>query len=172
MARVVTASYLSREAAEHAAERLIAAGLTREEISLLAPEDGGGTYVFSIEPRKRTLAGVGGGALLGLLIGAVCGALLALVPDLIRGVDFFGLDFANAGPVVSALAGAGAGAAVVGLLGGLVGLSRTEHEAVMRNGDRIGNVGYVLLGVAVPQEMVRSAVTVLDTAGAERIHRA
>ncbi|HWM85837.1 MAG TPA: hypothetical protein VNO33_08360 [Kofleriaceae bacterium] len=171
MARVVTASYESREDAQYAAERLIASGLTREEVSLLAPEHNGGRYAFAIEPRKRTLAGIGGGAILGLIIGAVCGALLALAPVAIPALDQLGFDFEGTGPVVSALMGAGAGAAAVGLLGGLFGLSRTKHEAVMRDGDEIGAAGYVLVGVAVPREMVRSAVTVMSTAGAHKIKR-
>lgn len=171
MARVITASFLSREEAEDATERLMAAGLTRREISVLAPDDGGGSYTFSIEPRRPFLAGVGGGALLGMLIGAVCGALLALSPVAVPEVDRIGLDFAAMGPVVSALMGAGAGAAIIGLLGGLFSLRRTEHEAVLRDGDRIGAGGYVLVGVAAPPEMMRSVVHLLANTGAYKIVR-
>ncbi len=173
MARVITASFLSREEAEDATERLVAAGLTRGEVSMLAPEDSGGSYVFSIEPRRTFLAGVGGGALLGMLIGAMCGALLALspvaVPEVERLAERLGLDFAAIGPVVSALMGAGAGAAVIGLLGGLFGLRRTEHEAILRDGDRVGAGGYVLVGVAAPPEMMRSAAHLLANTGAYKI---
>jgi len=171
MARVITASFLSREEAEDATERLMAAGLTRREISVLAPEDTGGSYTFSIEPRRTFLAGVGGGSLLGMLIGAACGALLALLPVAVPELDRLGLDFAAVGPVVSALMGAGAGAAVMGLLGGLFGLRRTEHEAVLRDGDRVGAGGYVLVGVAAPPEMMRSAAHLLANTGAYKIVR-
>jgi hypothetical protein len=171
MSNVVTASYESREDAEEAAERLIAAGLTRQEISMLASEDVGGSVSFSIEPRKRTLAGVGGGALLGLIIGAISGVLLAIVPVAIAGLQEMGLDFEVMGPLVSGLIGAGAGAAAGGMLGGLIGLFRTEHEAVLRNGDKVGNISYVLVGVVVPREMLRSAVSLLATAGAHKIKR-
>jgi hypothetical protein len=171
MARVITASFLSREEAEDATERLMAAGLTRREISVLAPEENGGSHVFSLEPRRTFLAGVGGGALLGMLVGAVCGALLALLPVAVPELERLGLDFAAVGPVVSALMGAGAGAAVLGLLGGLFGLRRTEHEAVLRDGDRVGAGSYVLVGVAAPPEMMRSAVHLLANTGAHKIVR-
>ena len=114
MANVVTASYETREEAEHATERLIAAGLLRQEISMLAPEENGGSFAFSLEPRKRIMAGVGGGALLGLVIGAICGAVLALVPLDIPQLAELPFDPVAMGPILSALIGAGAGAAEIG----------------------------------------------------------
>lgn len=175
MAQVVTASYETREEAEHATERLIAAGLMRQEISLLAPEENGGSFNFAIEPKKRTLAGVGGGMLVGLLLGAVCGALLALfpldLPALDGALDQVPFDPVALGPILSGLIGAGAGAAVGFLFGALIGALRTENEAVVRGAADVHNPGYVLVGVAVPREMMRSAVHVLSTAGAHRIQR-
>lgn len=175
MARVVTATYETREEAEHAAERLVAAGLMRQEISMLAPDDNGGAISFAIEPRKRIMAGVGGGALLGMLIGAIAAAVVALRPVVVPAIDEalaqLPFDLVALGPILAALIGAGAGAAVGGLLGGLIGLGRTEHEAVLRHTDEVGAGGYVLVGVAVPQEMMRSAVNVLATAGAHKIRR-
>ncbi|HTE50130.1 MAG TPA: hypothetical protein VK698_04605 [Kofleriaceae bacterium] len=171
MANVVTASYETREEAEHATERLIAAGLLRQEISMLAPEENGGSFAFSLEPRKRIMAGVGGGALLGLVIGAICGAVLALVPLDIPQLAELPFDPVAMGPILSALIGAGAGAAVGGFLGALVGLGRTGHEAVVRAVEDVPGGGYVLVGVSVPREMMRSAVHVLATAGAHKIKR-
>jgi len=177
MAKVVTATYESREDAERATERLIASGLLPQEISMLAPTDNGGSCSFSIEPHKRTLAGIGGGALLGLIVGALCGAALALFPAALWWAEpWLGqLPFepAGIGLVASALIGAGAGAAAGGLLGALVGLFRTEHEAVLRHSDaeRVGSPSCVLVGVAVPQEMLRSAVKVLAHEGAYKIKR-
>jgi hypothetical protein len=171
MAQVVTASYETREEAEHATERLIAAGLMRQEISMLAPEENGGSFNFAIEPKKRTLAGVGGGMLVGLLLGAVCGAVLALVPLDLPALDQVPFDPVALGPILSALIGAGAGAAVGFLFGALVGALRTENEAVVRGAADVHQPGYVLVGVAVPREMMRSAVHVLSTAGAHRIQR-
>jgi hypothetical protein len=176
MPKVVTATYETREEAEHATERLIAAGLMRQEISMLAPDENGGTNIsFAIEPRKRIMAGVGGGALIGLLVGAVAAALLAsgavalpVIDELLAQLPF---DLVALGPIPAALIGAGAGAAAGGLIGALVGLGRTEHEAVLRSADDVGPGGYVLVGVAVPQEMMRSAVSVLATAGAHKIRR-
>jgi hypothetical protein len=171
MTKVVTASYESRQDAEHAAERLIAAGLMRQEISMLAPDEGG-TVSFAIEPRRRTLAGLGGGALLGLVVGAVCASILAMVPLSIPGLDLdqLPIDFAALGPIPAALAGAGAGAVLGALLGAVIGLGRTKHEAILRDIDHLRD-SYVLLGVAVPPEMVRSAVNVMHTAGALSVKR-
>lgn len=171
MTRVVTASYENREDAQYAAERLVAAGLMRQEISVLAPEEGG-TVSFAIEPRRRTLAGLGGGSLLGLMVGAVCAAVLAMVPLSIPGLDpaQLPIDFARLGPIPSALIGAGAGALIGSFLGAVIGLGRTKHEAILRDVDHLRD-SYVLVGVAVPPEMVRSAVSVMNTAGALSIKR-
>lgn len=171
MANVVTASYETREEAEHAAERLIAAGLMRQEISMLAPEENGGSFNFVIAPKKRTLAGVGGGMLVGLVLGAVSGAVLALVALDLPVLDRLAFDPVALGPMLSALIGAGAGAAVGFLFGALIGALRTENEAVVRGAGDVHQPGYVLVGVAVPREMMRSAVHVLSTAGAHRIQR-
>jgi hypothetical protein len=109
------------------------------------------------------MAGVGGGALIGLVVGALVGALQAMA-----GITIPSLDVVTGGPLVSAMVGAGAGAAVGGLIGALVGMLRVHHETVIVNGHE---PGLTLVGVAAPRNMARSAEELLQTAGACKITR-
>lgn len=159
MERVLTGTYRTRENAVRAAERLIEAGFTRDEVCLLAPDDPG--VHFAVETKHETMAGLGGGTLIGFVVGGLVGALQA-----VAAITIPALDIVAGGPYVSALVGAGAGAAIGGLIGALVGVSRVHHEAVVRNGD---DPGYTLVGVTAPRNMARSAQELLETAGAFRI---
>lgn len=161
MAKILTGSYLTREGAVRAAKRLIDAGFTRDEVCLLAPDNAGAH--FAVRTRHETMAGVGGGALIGLLVGALVGALQAMAAITIPAIDIV-----TGGPLVSALVGAGAGAAVGGLVGALVGVMRVHHETVIVNGHE---PGLALVGVAAPRNMARSAEELLQTAGACKITR-
>jgi hypothetical protein len=161
MAKVLTGSYRTRERAVRAAGRLIDAGFTREEVCLLAPDDAGAH--FAVKTRHETLAGVGGGALIGMVIGALAGAVQAMAA-----ITIPALDVVSGGPVVSALVGSGVGAAVGSLIGALVGVTRVHHETVIVRGHE---PGLTLVGVAAPSNMARSAEELLHMAGACKITR-
>lgn len=161
MPKILTGTYRTRESAVRAAGRLIDAGFTREEVCLLAPDDPGAH--FAVRTVHETLAGVGGGAVIGLLVGALAGALQA-----IAAITIPTLDIVTGGPVVSALVGAGAGAAVGGLIGALVGATRVHYETVVVNGH---DPGLMLVGVTAPRNMARSAEELLRIAGARAITR-
>ena len=161
MPEVLTGVYRDRDSALKAAERLLAAGFTREEVCLLAPDVPGTTH-FAAVPRKGTMAGAGGGAIVGLALGAVAGAAQALTA-----ITVPGLELAAGPPLVSALVGAGGGAGLGALLGALVGAFRLRLEAVVR-GD---GSGFALLGVSAPRTMVRSAVELLERTGAFKVTR-
>lgn len=161
MSKILTGTYRTREGALRAAERLIDAGFTRDEVCLLAPNDPG--VHFAVKTKHETMAGVGGGALIGLMVGALAGALSALAA-----VTIPALNFLTGDPLLSALSGAGAGAAVGGLIGALVGAARVHHETVVVNGH---DPGYTLVGVTAPSNMVRSAEELLQIAGATTITR-
>ena len=142
-----------------AAQRLIEAGFTRDEVCLMAPDESGAH--FAVKTVHETMAGIGGGALIGLMIGALVGALQA-----VAAVTFPEFNVVAGGPLVSALMGAGAGAAVGGLIGALVGVSRVHHETVIVHGH---DPGLTLVGVTAPRTMAKSAEELLYTAGACRI---
>jgi hypothetical protein len=161
MAKILTGTYRTREGALRAAQRLIDAGFTRDEVCLLAPDDPGAH--FAVRTRHETMAGVGGGALIGLVVGAVVGALQA-----VAAVTVPALEIVSGGPVVSAMIGAGAGAAVGGLIGALVGVLRVHHETVIVNGHE---PGFTLVGVTAPRNMAKSAEELLQTAGACKVTR-
>lgn len=159
MSKILTGTYRTREGAVRAANRLIEAGFTRDEVCLLAPNDPGAH--FAVKTKHETMAGVGGGALIGLVVGALVGALQA-----VAAVTIPALDVVAGGPHVSALIGAGAGAAIGGLIGALVGTLRVHHETVVAQGTE---PGFTLVGVAAPRNMARSAEELLHVAGACRI---
>jgi hypothetical protein len=89
--------------------------------------------------------GVAVGATTGGAVGALVAGLTA-VGTIATG----GTGLLVAGPVVAALAGAGAGAAGGSILGGLVGASIPEHE--IKHYEDALNKGSVLVGVHVPDD--------------------
>lgn len=161
MAKILTGTYRTREGALRAASRLIEAGFTRDEVCLLAPDDPGAH--FAVRPKHETMAGVGGGAIIGLIIGALVGGLQAMAAVMLPVIDVVA-----GGPLVSALVGAGAGAAIGGLIGALVGATRVHHETVVVNRH---DPGFTLVGVTAPRNMARSAEELLAIAGACKITR-
>jgi len=161
MSKILTGTYRTRESAIRAAGRLIDAGFTRDEVCLLAPDDPGAHFV--VKTKHETMAGIGGGALIGLVIGALAGVLLAMAAITIPTIGIV-----TGGPLVSALIGAGAGATVGGLIGALVGVTRVHHETMVVNGHELG---FTLVGVSAPRNMAKSAEELLHIAGATKITR-
>jgi hypothetical protein len=164
MSQVLTGTYRTREGAVRAAERLLEAGFTRDEVCLLAPDDRHGSH-FAVVPVTSTLPGLGGGALIGLFIGAV-----AAIAYTFAGIPIQGLELLDGQPLlVLGLTGAGAGALVGGLLGALVGAFRTHLETVVETDHR--HHGFMLVGVTAPRNMARSAAELLQISGASKVTR-
>jgi hypothetical protein len=197
MREVWTGIYPCRERALRAAEALLRAGFTREEVCMLptvtfadgssaapqwlAPEvargassagvvGGAPAAHFAAIPRTGTMAGIGGGALVGLGIGAFGGLLHAFAGAIspVLAVALPGLGSMAHAPILTALIGAGAGSASGALLGAVVGRFRVRHEAVVCQD---GQAGFSLVGVAAPRCMARSAVELLETSGASKVTR-
>ena len=163
MQKVLTGTYRTRASAVRAAQRLIEAGFTRDEVCLLAPDDSGGSH-FAVKPVTGALPGLGGGALIGLLLGALAGVAYSIV-----GIPIHGLELLDGQPLlVLGLTGAGAGAAVAGVLGALFGAFHTHHEAVVENGFE---GGFMLVAVTAPSNMARSAAELMHLSGASRVSR-
>jgi len=119
-----------------AQNELVAAGVTRDRISVVTSEsnrdlrsnksDTTDTADTTRTTDKTEAAeGAGVGATAGALAGGAAGILASLGLLAIPGIG----GLLALGPIVAALTGAGIGAAAGGLIGGLIGLGIPEHEA-------------------------------------------
>ena len=137
-------AYKTAAEAQRAADYLVNQGVPQSDISVLMNDKTHGAH-FQIEEKTKSNEGAGVGAVVGGVLGAL-GATAAAI----AGIAIPGVGFLAAGPIMTALAGAGAGGAVGGLAGGLAGLGVAEHEAKFY--EELVTEGGVLLGVSVPDD--------------------
>src|SRR5437870_11743096 len=104
--------YSNRTSVESAVDALKTAEFRNTDISVLFPENAG-TKDFAHEKNTKAPEGVATGATSGAVIGGTLGWLVGIGALAIPGLG----PFIAAGPVVAALAGAGAGGAGGGLTG-------------------------------------------------------
>ncbi len=125
----VTATFYDRAATERAVDDLTAAGIPRDDISVVmsnATRDryfGGESNVHGANIAK----GAAGGGVLGGSLGAIAGGFL-LSGAAIAATGGAAVPFLIAGPIAGALAGGGAGAAVGSVIGALVGAGVPERD--------------------------------------------
>jgi len=155
--------YQDRLAVEEAMDALRAAGFRSADISVLFQENQG-TKDFAHQKNTKAPEGAVIGGIVGGIMGGVLGWLtsvgLLAIPDL--------GPLVVAGPIVSALAGAGAIGVVGGILGGLAGLGVPEYVAKRFEG-RIKQ-GCVLMSVHCDNDdWVKRARSLLLQTGAEGI---
>lgn len=105
-------------------DRLRAAGISSNAISVLFP-DKGTSRDFAHEKHTKAPEGATVGASTGGVIGAGLGWLVGIGSLAIPGVG----PFIAAGPILAALSGAAVGATVGGVSGALIGLGIPEYEA-------------------------------------------
>lgn len=144
--------YDDMKQANDVVDRLLAAGINRKDISVLATEAAGANH-FALTKGTKALEGGGLGASIGGAIGLLGGALLTSATA--------GVGILAAGPILVGFAGLGAGATVGGLAGALVGAGIPEAEAKYY-AQEIAGRDAILVGVEVPacdQDMVRSIMT-------------
>jgi hypothetical protein len=155
--------YLTATNAEMGVDRLLAAGYSNEDVSVLMA-DAYGSREFAHEKNTKAPEGTAAGVSVGGLIGGTLGLLAGIGALAIPGVG----PLIAAGPIMGALAGLGAGGAVGGVVGALVGLGIPEYEAKRYEG-RVKDGG-VLLSVHcdTPGEIQR-AKEILKSSGAEDI---
>jgi len=138
-------------------------GFRVEDLSLLLPENPGSK---SLGHRKNTKApegaatGMGAGAVIGGALGWLAGIGLLSIPE-------FG-PLVAAGPIIGALAGAGAIGTAGGLAGALIGLSIPEYEA-RRFAGRIEEGGILMSVHCDDADWVKRAKTILRATGARDI---
>ena len=122
MSDIHVIAYRTPAEASLAVDHLVANGVPRDDIGLLMSDRAHGAH-FDLDENTKATEGAGIGGAVGGALGAI-GATAAAV----AGVAIPGVGFLAAGPIMTALAGLGAGAAAGGLTGGLVGLGIPEHE--------------------------------------------
>lgn len=155
--------YPSRTAAEEAVDSLRNAGFRNTDISALFP-DNQGSKDFAHEKSTKAPEGTATGVASGAVLGGVLGWLAGIGALAIPGIG----PFIAAGPIMAALAGAGAAGVVGGLVGALVGMGIPEYEAKRYEG-RIKNGGILLSVHCDTSEWVTRAKQILKDTGAEDI---
>jgi len=148
---------------EHGVNDLRGAGYRNEDISVLFP-DNKGSKDFAHEKHTKAPEGVATGATTGAVLGGALGWLVGIGSLAIPGLG----PFIAAGPIVAALAGAGAVGVVGGLTGALIGAGIPEYEAKRYEG-RI-KAGGILLSVHCDNsEWTKRAKEILERTGADDV---
>jgi hypothetical protein len=149
--------------AEQAVDRLMAAGFSSDDISVLLP-DNRSTKEFAHEKNTKAPEGAATGVTAGAALGGTLGCLAGLGALAIPGVG----PFIAAGPLVASLAGLGVGGAVGGLIGALVGMGIPEYEAKRYEG-RIKEGGVLLSVHCDTSDEITRAKDLLKNTGAQDI---
>ena len=155
--------YPSREMAEGAVDKLMAAGYRNEDISVLL-QDNVGTKDFAHEKHTKAPEGTTTGVVAGGVIGGTLGLLAGIGILAIPGLG----PLIAAGPVIAALTGIGSGGLVGGVIGALVGMGIPEYEAKRYEG-RIKEGGILLSVHCDDSDWTSKAKELLRETGAEDI---
>jgi len=155
--------YHTREAAEEAVDALRRASFRNTDISALFP-DNTGTKDFAHEKNTKAPEGASTGAASGAVAGGVLGWLVGIGALAIPGIG----PFIAAGPIVAALAGAGALGTFGGIVGALVGMGIPEYEAKRYEG-RVKHGGILLSVHCDDSHWIQRAEEILKMTGAEDI---
>src|ERR1043165_9966000 len=144
-------------------DALRAAGYRNTDISVLFP-DNKGTKDFAHEKNTKAPEGATTGGLAGGIAGGVLGWLTGIGALAIPGLG----PLVAAGPIVAALAGAGAVGTLGGIVGALVGMGIPEYEAKRYEG-RIREGGILLSVHCDNADWVKRAKEILARTGGEDI---
>jgi hypothetical protein len=155
--------YQSSEQAERAVDRVLAAGFSNNDISVLLP-DSKSSKEFAHEKNTKAPEGTTTGVTTGGVIGGTLGLLAGIGALAIPGVG----PFIAAGPIMASLAGLGVGGAVGGLIGALVGMGIPEYEAKRYEG-RVKEGGVLLSVHCDTSDEISKAKDLLKQTGAEDI---
>ncbi len=146
MPETITAIFDDAGSAENALSDLVQRGYIRERISVVLSEDTRGKH-FAVEDTPNTRESVAAGMSAGSILGSLAVGFTAIAT---------GGAILAAGPMLAALVGVGAGVALGGFAGRLVGLGVPEPEARLI-GEDIGRGG-ILVGVETDEETQRVEV--------------
>jgi len=157
------AIFPNRSAAESAVDRLIAAGFSNQDVSVLM-SDNDSAREFATEKNTKAPEGTTTGVGVGGVIGGTLGLLAGIGALAIPGVG----TLIAAGPIMGALSGLGVGGVVGGLVGALIGLGIPEYEAKRYEG-RVKDGGILVSVHCDTSEEISRAKDVLKQAGGEDI---
>src|SRR5579859_2322831 len=155
--------YPSTIQAERAVDRILAAGFSNNDISVLLP-DSQSSKEFAHEKNTKAPEGTAAGVTTGGVVGGTLGLLAGIGALAIPGLG----PFIAAGPIMASLAGLGVGGAVGGLIGALVGMGIPEYEAKRYEG-RVKNGGVLLSVHCDTSDQISRAKDLLTATGAEDI---
>jgi hypothetical protein len=155
--------YKSSAQAELAVDRILTAGFSNNDISVLLP-DSRSSKEFAHEKNTKAPEGTTTGVTTGGVVGGTLGLLAGIGALAIPGVG----PFIAAGPIMGALAGLGVGGAVGGLIGALVGMGIPEYEAKRYEG-RVKDGGVLLSVHCDTSDEITRAKELLKMTGAEDI---
>jgi hypothetical protein len=158
--------YKSGGAAELAVDRILAAGFSNNDISVLLP-DSKSSKEFAHEKNTKAPEGTTAGVTTGGVVGGTLGVLAGVGALAIPGLG----PFIAAGPIMAGLAGLGVGGAVGGLIGALVGMGIPEYEAKRYEG-RVKDGGVLLSVHCNSSDEISRAEELLKQSGAEDISSA
>ncbi|HTB20298.1 MAG TPA: hypothetical protein VK708_19375 [Bryobacteraceae bacterium] len=158
--------YKNSSLAERAVDRIIGAGFSNNDISVLMP-DSQSSKEFAHEKNTKAPEGTTTGVTTGGVVGGALGLLAGIGALAIPGVG----PFIAAGPIMGALAGLGVGGAVGGFIGALVGMGIPEYEAKRYEG-RVKEGGVLLSVHCDTSDEISRAKDLLKATGAEDISSA
>src|SRR3979490_3247124 len=151
---------------EEATDSLRLEGFRAADISVLFPDNAGSkdlAHQKSTKAPEGAAAGMSAGAVVGATLGGLAGIGTLAIPEL--------GPVAAAGPILGALAGAGAVGTVGGLIGAIVGLSVPEYEAKRFEG-RLKKGGILLSVHCDDSDWMKRAKRILKSTGAIKIAEA
>lgn len=151
--------YSTQTALEEGIQALREANFRREDISVLCADNEGNK---DLAHEKATKAPEGASAEAGA--GAVIGGVLDWLAMAIPGIG----PFIAAGPIMTALAGVGAGGLIGGITGTLIGLGIPEYEAKRYEG-RIRSGGILISIHCDDSDWTNKAKLILRETGAEDV---
>src|SRR6201997_3817395 len=155
--------FASIAAAETAVDRLVAAGFSPQDISVLMA-DKESRREFATGKNTKAPEGATTGAGVGGAVGGTLGLLAGIGALAIPGVG----PLIAAGPIMATLAGVGAGGALGGMVGALVGMGIPEYEAKRYEGF-VKNGGTLLSVHCDTAEQISRAKDLLRGTGATDI---
>lgn len=155
--------YADRLAVEEAVDHLRTAGFRATDISVLFP-DNQGTKDFAHEKNTKAPEGVTTGVVAGGIAGGVLGWLTGIGALAIPGLG----PFIAAGPIVAALAGAGAVGTLGGIVGALAGMGIPEYEAKRYEG-RVREGGVLVSVHCDNSDWVKRAREILERSGGQDV---
>src|SRR5579864_6057187 len=155
--------YRNRVSVDKAVDALRAAEFRNTDISVLFPENEG-TKDFAVQKQTKAPEGTTTGATSGAVIGGGLGWLAGIGALAIPGLG----PLVAAGPIVAALAGAGAVGTLGGIVGALVGLGIPEYEARRYEG-RIREGGILCSVHCDSSDWVKRAKEIMEQTGGQEI---